>query len=491
MADVYNTIDDPYNAQLVRQPDVLDLTIGGGSVDQSVTQQQQAALATLAQPGGNTAASSSMAGGSVQQASVASGGAMSDITISNSIQSTNWAPKTVGFYMNGQTGYAEFSSIFVKGAVAAGSFDIPDVNTINSFHVDPAGNTWWGTTPTLWLLNHDNAVAYVLNTGVAKFQNIAITGGSVVTGVLNKGVQSWTTDIVFSSASATQINYSSGHIFMQDGTTYTIGAGNTGTMSAATYIYLDINVSTIALQTTTTYTTATGDGKVLIATAQNNNTAASVVPFGGGQPVLDGAANIAALSITAASIAATTITAAKMSVTQLSAISANLGTITAGSITVVTGSNTVAITPGATNAIISGPTGAPTFVLTQGGNLTVQGGTITGAAISTTSGGSSRIDMGSDRIDVYSSSVLRTRIGSGLIEMYNSSASEQAQIAAQTNGLGILAGGVTMYDFETGAFYNTNSASLGSNSHAWVDAYLAGNVLMLGKLRIPVGTNLF
>lgn len=118
MAD-YENIGNPYDRNLTRKPDQLDVQIGGGSADQSVTQQQSAALANLSQPGGNTAASSSAAGGPAQQASVGSGGAMADVVITNTIQSANWQPKKVGFYINGQTGYAEFSNVFVTGEIDA------------------------------------------------------------------------------------------------------------------------------------------------------------------------------------------------------------------------------------------------------------------------------------------------------------------------------------------------------------------------------------
>lgn len=200
---------------------------------------------------------------------------------------------------------------------------------------------WAGST----YANRATAPFRVTGAGAVTASNVTITGGSissgvtVATGALNIGTMGWTTDIVFSSASATQINWTSGSIVMQNGTTYTINSGNTGAMAALTYIYLDIAVSITVLQKTTTYSTATGDGKVLIATAQNNTVGASVVPQNGSQAIIDGTAQIAALSITAASIAATTITAAKLSVSQLSAISADLGTITAGVINLSTSGN--------------------------------------------------------------------------------------------------------------------------------------------------------
>lgn len=96
------------------------------------------------------------------------------------------------------------------------------------------------------------------------------------------------------------------------------------------------------------------------------------------------ASNIAALTITAAEIAASTITAGKMNVSTLSSITADMGTITAGKINVVNGGNTITFDPTATNVILSGPTGAPTFTLTNAGAMTSTSGTIGGFTLSAT-----------------------------------------------------------------------------------------------------------
>lgn len=193
---------------------------------------------------------------------------------------------------------------------------------------------WAGDT----FANRAIAPFNVTESGKVSGSNFVITGATI-SGIVNStatdiSLLEFTQNLVFTSASATQVNWGTGTINLSNGRTFSISSGNTGTMAALTYIYLDTGVSSTVLQTTTTYSTAIGANKILIATAQNNAVAASVITFGGGQPVLDGAGNIAALSITAGSIAASTITAAKMNVTQLSAIAADLGTITAGSISI-------------------------------------------------------------------------------------------------------------------------------------------------------------
>jgi hypothetical protein len=161
--------------------------------------------------------------------------------------------------------------------------------------------------------------------------------GSVTSSSLNPAVQEWTTDIVFSSTDNNTVSWTSGTIQTVSGLTYSINSGNTGNMSALTYIFLDVAVSTTALQVTTTYSNAVGDGRILVAAAQNHSAGASVIPYGGQQPIINGTDQITALSIVAGNIAAGAVTATKISVSHLSAISANMGTLTAGEIRMYSG----------------------------------------------------------------------------------------------------------------------------------------------------------
>lgn len=158
--------------------------------------------------------------------------------------------------------------------------------------------------------------------------NLSTVGQWIQSAGMNPALQEWQTNVVFSSASDFQVNWTSGTLRLSDGTTYSISAGNTGTMAALTHIYLDINVSNTVFQTTTTYSTATGDGKILVASAQNATAGASVLIFSGQQPIINGGAQITALSILAGNIAAGAITASKISVTSLSAITATMGSLT-------------------------------------------------------------------------------------------------------------------------------------------------------------------
>jgi len=64
-------------------------------------------------------AAQEMANGNVETQPVKSDGAMSDVWIDNFIRSQNWKPKVLGFYIDGQTGYAEFTNVYVSGNIQA------------------------------------------------------------------------------------------------------------------------------------------------------------------------------------------------------------------------------------------------------------------------------------------------------------------------------------------------------------------------------------
>lgn len=205
------------------------------------------------------------------------------------------------FYIGNTTAYLNWTgaALTIAGTLTASSINIPDTTTANSFHVDTSGNAWWGAT-TLGA-----ALASVLNTGAATFTNISITGGSISgtttvgIGNVNLAARGWTQTSVFSVTDADTVAWGAGVFTSADGTSYSIGAGNTGNMAAPTYVYLDVAVSTTAYQSTTTATTAVGAGKVLIAKAENGTGEATFQVFGG-----IGGQNIDASSIVANSITA-------------------------------------------------------------------------------------------------------------------------------------------------------------------------------------------
>lgn len=109
----YSAIQNPYGAHLERQEsDNLTPETGMGVLPVSSSNGDGAG--TLNPSGG----------GNVSEPSVKTSGDMSDVFIQNFIRSINWKPKKQGFTLNGDTGYAEFSNVFISGGVEATSGSI-------------------------------------------------------------------------------------------------------------------------------------------------------------------------------------------------------------------------------------------------------------------------------------------------------------------------------------------------------------------------------
>jgi len=110
--------------------------------------------------------------GSVQEAVAKDGGAISDIWITNFIKSENWQPKKRGFYIDGQTGYAEFSNVFISADITASTINIGD-----GFHVDIGGNVWWGSSTT-----YADSTIKISSEGIANLTGATISGNVTITG---------------------------------------------------------------------------------------------------------------------------------------------------------------------------------------------------------------------------------------------------------------------------------------------------------------------
>lgn len=156
---------------------------------------------------------------------------------------------------------------------------------------------------------------------------------------INIASRGWSMTNAFAATDANTVSWGAGSFISADGTTYSIGAGNTGNMTARTYVYLDINVSTTAYQASTTATDAIGSGKVLVAVAEDTTTEAFFQVFGGIGGVLVTANEVAANSITTNEIAANTIVAGDIAATtitgtQIASMSISGKTLTADTGTV-------------------------------------------------------------------------------------------------------------------------------------------------------------
>ena len=201
------------------------------------------------------------------------------------------------------------------------------------------------------------------------------------------------------------VAWAAGTITFTTGAAYSISGGNTGNISAITYIYLDIGTSTTVLQTTTTAATAVGSGKVIVAVAEDNddNTSdATFQVFGGIGGMLLTTENLAANTITANEILANTITASEIFGNTITTNEITVGTLTGvelaatAKITAGTGNN-VGILDGVdgTYRIYAGhaTAGSAPFRVTQAGALTATSATITGS-VTATSGAVGGWDVG-------------------------------------------------------------------------------------------------
>lgn len=160
-----------------------------------------------------------------------------------------------------------------------------------------------------------------VNTNAEQINGAVIEPGTIPPSTLDIANFGWTQTSAFSVVDSDTVSWGTGTFTSANGSSvYSIGAGSTGNMSAKTYIYLDINVSTTAYQMSTTQTAPIGIGKVLIAVCQNGVGTATYIL-------------VQATQIIADNIIANTITAQKMNVAQLSAITADIGSITSGTIT--------------------------------------------------------------------------------------------------------------------------------------------------------------
>lgn len=101
------------------------------------------------------------------------------------------------------------------------------------------------------------------------------------------GQQTWTHNLVWSATDYNTAAWTSGTIYFSDGTSYSIDSGNTGNISATTYIYFD---KTSTLKTSTTYSDAVGNEKILLAIVYAGETTgyAIIQVFGAIGTTIDG-----------------------------------------------------------------------------------------------------------------------------------------------------------------------------------------------------------
>lgn len=93
-----------------------------------------------------------------------------------------------------------------------------------------------------------------------------VDADAVFTEFLGVGAMSFVSTLTWTATDYNTATWASGSIKFADGTIYSITGSNTGNISSTTYVYLDPDTSTTALQTSTTYSDAISDNKTLLAT---------------------------------------------------------------------------------------------------------------------------------------------------------------------------------------------------------------------------------
>lgn len=169
----------------------------------------------------------------------------------------------------------------------------------------------------------------------------------------------WGHNLVFSATDHDTVAWASGTITLQNGGTYSISAGNTGTMAGVTYVYLDTAVSSTVLQTTATQANSVGVNKILVAVCAPvaSGKDAEFQVFGGSGSVglskLLTSDNIATNTLTANEIAANTITGTEISSLSISGKTITADTGSVGGWTLAAGSlSSGNVTIDATNEVI-------------------------------------------------------------------------------------------------------------------------------------------
>lgn len=283
--------------------------------------------------------------------------------------------------------------------------------------------------------------------------NVTINGDGITPGtfppsLLDVSNFGWGQTLVFSSTNLNTVIWTAtapnNNTFKSaNGVTYTIASGTTGVMAAKTYIYFDLNVSNAAYQITTNPALAVGIGKVLIAVAQNAAVSATYALSEATQIVGD-------------NIIANTINASKMSVGQLSAITADMGAITAGTITLNTagymrggqtdynvGTGFFLGFSGGTHKFSMGNSTTKVFTY-DGTDFTLIGGNITGGTLRTAvSGARVEIGAGVEWINFYDATASQ-------VIMYANAGNFLIQGQQTTSDIRLIAGTNGEVDFWTG-----------------------------------------
>lgn len=329
-----------------------------------------------------------------------------------------------------------------------------------------------GNAYTLFRVNENGQLEGKFNplTG-STISGDVIDEGTIIANKLTENAKGFISSIVFSATDYNTVAWASGNITFADNTAYGVDAGNTGNMTGLTYIYFDRNVSATVLQVTTDADTALGENSRLMCVgkpATNASSGAFFVPAVGVFGVTD--INIAANSISTASLQAGSVTAAIINVSQLSAIAADMGTITAGSITSAqyrtsSGAKRFEINYTTANEIVFFEGGAE--ILKMGSNISGSSPGIGGDAFLYLHGSTSNSAILVERAFTSGGTAIDGKSTGGGVDARGVSGT------AQAGGGGV---GYGIYGTASGAATN------------WAGYFDAGNVYIANRLTIAIAT---
>jgi len=250
----------------------------------------------------------------------------------------------------------------------------------------------------------------------------------------------WNHSLAFSATDYNTVAWAAGTITLgDDSTTYNISAGNTGDMAAATYVFLDTDVSVTVLQTTTTASAAVGTNRLLVAVAKptvSGKDAEFYVMAGYGNGVYITADQIAANTITANEIAANTITATEIAAATITGNEIAAHTIAAGNIAADTitaaeiAADTITANEIAADTITAGQIAASTITATELGISTLSAIT---ANMGTLTAGEIRVGTGTPGVDFTGFRIFSSYIGG-----YNA---DVLQVGIRSSDGALVAGG--------------------------------------------------
>jgi len=320
------------------------------------------------------------------------------------------ATKTTAPFRVYEDGALVATSATISGTITASALHVPDADTTaNSAHVDTTGDTWWGCTSTSFAADNNNANAYILATGVSKFQSVTL-GGSVVISGLQAGsdvdgqyltslsvTAGAIADATITGAKIALATIAASNIVNATITTTQIASATitSGNIAAGTITGGNIASGTIAGGNIDSLTILAGNiANLTITAAQIANSTITGAKVGANEITGGASGNLALTTITADNIAATTITAAKIVANTITANEIAANTITAAEITAgtITGTEIAATTITAANITAGTITATEMTIATLSAISadlgTITAGTVTGGTLQTASSGS-------------------------------------------------------------------------------------------------------